>query len=286
MAASSTTGIGTPAPAAEHVLERAGCRRRYWLAGPEDRPLVVLSHGMALDHRMFDAQARALAGDYRVLAWDLRGHGRSQPAGAPLTVAALVDDLLAILYQVGRQRAAIVGHSLGGIVAQELAFRFPARVSALATFGCSCITLPAPAPQALANRYASIPLRVLRHVPHWPLLRLSVALMAERPETRAQAAEMASRITPAVFLQTLAALATSMHPEPNYRFEQPLLIAYGARDRYGRPQRAARAWAARDTQAQVVAIPGAGHNANQDNPAAFNDALLDFLGQALGDRTS
>lgn len=263
--------------AEEHMLERAGGRLRYWLAGPADRPLVVLLHGMVLDHRMFDAQVAALAGEYRVLTWDLRGHGRSRPAGEPFAVAGAVDDLLAILYRVGRQRAVFVGHSLGGIVAQELAFRFPARVAGLVSFGCSCITLPVSRPMALFQRVAPLPLRLLRLAPHWLLLRLAVARMAERPEVRAQAAEMASYVSREVFVQVVAALATCTHAEPTYRFEQPLMLVYGERDRYGDPRRAALAWAARDRQAWVVGLPGAGHNANQDDPGAFNARLLDFL---------
>lgn len=263
--------------ATEHTLDRAGSRLHYWLAGPAAAPLVVLAHGMTLDHRMFEQQMPVLANTYRVLAWDMRGHGRSQPAGDTFTIDLLVADLLAILEHAGHHQAIMVGHSLGGIVAQELAFRQPERVAGLMAWGCSCITLPPARPLALATRGARPALQLLRLLPYWPLLRLSAERMAERPAVRAQAVALASRIPRALFLQILAALATSLHAEPGYRFTRPLLIAYGERDRYGNPRRAAHAWAARDRQAQVIAIPGAGHNANQDNPAAFNRALLAFL---------
>jgi pimeloyl-ACP methyl ester carboxylesterase len=264
-------------PARAAVLDREGCRLHYWLAGPDDRPLVMLTHGMALDHRMFDQQVAALAGDYRVLTWDLRGHGQSQPAGAPFTIARALGDLLAILDQVGVQQAAFVGHSLGGIIAQELAFRAPDRVSALAAYGCSCVTLPLARPAARALRLASLAMDLLKHIPHWPLLRLGAAQMAVRPEVRAQAAAMASHVSQPVFLDVIAALAASRHGEPGYRMPQPLLLLYGEHDRFGRPQRAMRAWAARDRQAQLAAIPNAGHNANQDNPTEFNQRLRAFL---------
>jgi pimeloyl-ACP methyl ester carboxylesterase len=57
------------------VLEREGCTLHYWLAGPKDRPLVVLTHGATMDHRMFVAQVAALAPHHRVLTWDVRGRG-------------------------------------------------------------------------------------------------------------------------------------------------------------------------------------------------------------------
>ncbi len=264
-------------PASEHVVERAGCRLHYWLAGPEAAPLVVLTHGMALDHRMFADQLPALAGGYRVLTWDMRGHGLSQPAGAPFTIARAVDDLLAIVFHAGRQRAVFVGHSLGGIVAQELAFRFPARVVGLAAFGCSCATLPLARPLALALGLAPLSVALLGRLPYWPVQRLGIARMAERREVRALAADMAGRLARATFLEVVAALASSRHGERGYRVAQPLLLLYGERDRYGNPRRAMRAWAARDQHARVVGLPAAGHNANQDNPAAFNRALLAFL---------
>jgi 3-oxoadipate enol-lactonase len=51
----------------QHILERDGCTFHYWLAGPEDRPLVVLTHGATMDYRMFVAQVEMLAPHYRAL---------------------------------------------------------------------------------------------------------------------------------------------------------------------------------------------------------------------------
>ena len=63
---------------------------------------------------------------------------------------------------------------------------------ALVAFGCACITLPIPWHMALAMRLAPLPLRLMRFVPYWPMLRLSAAQMAERPEVRVQVADMPS----------------------------------------------------------------------------------------------
>lgn len=64
----------------QHVLERAGCPIHYWLTGPEERPLVVFTHGATIDHREFDPQVPVVAEEYRVLTWDVRSHGQSRPA--------------------------------------------------------------------------------------------------------------------------------------------------------------------------------------------------------------
>src|SRR5690606_27347453 len=79
----------------ERTLLRSGSTIHYWVGGPEGRPLVTLTHGATMDHRMFDAQIPALADSYRVLICDVRGHGRSQPLGINFSIAAAAEDLLA-----------------------------------------------------------------------------------------------------------------------------------------------------------------------------------------------
>lgn len=218
---------------AHHTIERAGSRLHYWLTGPEAAPLVALIHGMQLDHTMWAEQETALAGRLRVLTLDLRGHGRSQPGGERLSIPMLVDDLIAVLAHAGRQRAALVGHSLGGIVAQELAFRYPPRVTALAVFGCSCVTLPAPPAMGLAIRAAGPLMRLAGLAPYWPLARLNIRQMSARPDVSARLPELAAAVSHSTFLAALRALAASRHPEPGYAIRQPLLLLRGERDRFG-----------------------------------------------------
>ena len=104
-----------------HTLTRQGCPLHYWLDGQPDKPLLVMTHGATLDHRMFAEQVSALKDDYRLLTWDMRGHGDSQPMGNAFTVPTAVDDLLAILDDVGAENAIFLGQSTGGYVVQELA---------------------------------------------------------------------------------------------------------------------------------------------------------------------
>ena len=96
----------------------------------EGPPLVVL-HGLFGSARNWQAIARRLAADWRVLALDLRNHGES-PWDATMTYAAMAGDVLAFLDARGIERAAVLGHSMGGKVAMTLALSQPARVAALA----------------------------------------------------------------------------------------------------------------------------------------------------------
>jgi len=96
--------------------------------GPSDAPTVVLLHGWTLDHRLWRRQVHDLPDGVRILAIDLRGHGRSSCTGrADATLAQLADDLHDILWaKLGDGRVALVGHSLGGMALLEYAFRHSA----------------------------------------------------------------------------------------------------------------------------------------------------------------
>ena len=84
-------------PVTEHILERQGAPLHYWIEGPEDCPVVICTHGATVDHRMFVAQLSALTPKYRVLTWDVRGHGLSRPLGTRFSFDDCIDDLLAIM---------------------------------------------------------------------------------------------------------------------------------------------------------------------------------------------
>jgi pimeloyl-ACP methyl ester carboxylesterase len=95
-----------------------GTRLHCDVLGPEDAPTVVLVHGWTCCREFWAPQLTALAGRYRVVAYDLRGHGRSAaPEGGDFSAEALADDLAAVLDAAlpeGKQ-AVLVGHSLGAM---------------------------------------------------------------------------------------------------------------------------------------------------------------------------
>src|SRR5690349_19865722 len=130
--------------AAHYRMVRSGTTLHYWVAGPIDRPLVVFTHGEGIDHRMFVPQLASVAREYRVLLWDIHGHGQSQPLGmnGVFSLRTVVEDLLALLDQLGYQQATFVGQSLGAAISQELAFLYPERVTALIVIGGTSLTMP------------------------------------------------------------------------------------------------------------------------------------------------
>jgi len=104
----------------------------YDLTGPLDAPAVVLIHGLGLTRgSTWGEIAPLLARDYRVLAYDLLGHGETALPDGPVTLTTLSEQLIALMDELGIERAALVGFSLGGMINRRCAMDHPGRVSAL-----------------------------------------------------------------------------------------------------------------------------------------------------------
>lgn len=262
------------------TLLRSGSTIHYWIGGPQGRPLVTLTHGATMDHRMFDAQITALADDYRVLAWDVRGHGLSQPLGINFSIASAAEDLLAIMAQEGYERAVFVGQSMGGYIAQEVVFRRPECVLGLVTIGVTSITRGYPKSDKLLMALTP---PIIRLWPYEHLKRYTAQMTALSPEARAYAYEAMSQVRKNDVAIIMNAVGRGLHKEPGYRIPVPALLTHGDRDDAGRIRAYAQQWANEQPNARYEIIPNAGHNANQDNPTFLNRLLLDFLRECLPD---
>ncbi|MFF9134326.1 MULTISPECIES: alpha/beta fold hydrolase [unclassified Streptomyces] len=113
-----------------------GATLTYDDEGPRDGDLVplVFVHGWTADRHRWDHPFAHFAERRRVIRLDLRGHGDSDGAGVP-TIAALADDVLALLDHLAVERCVLVGHSMGGMIAQTIALAHPARVERLVLVG-------------------------------------------------------------------------------------------------------------------------------------------------------
>jgi 3-oxoadipate enol-lactonase len=124
----------------------------YTVDGADDAPVVVLSNSLGATRGMWDPQVPALAERYRVVTYDTRGHGDSPAPQGPYVLDDLVDDLVALLDEVGAERAHVAGLSLGGMTAMRLAARDPELVNRLAVL----CTSARPDPQPFLDRAAAV----------------------------------------------------------------------------------------------------------------------------------
>lgn len=265
-------------------------------AGPQDGPLVILLHGFPEFWYGWRHQIGPLAGaGFRVLAPDQRGYNLSEkPRGvAHYALDHLADDILALVDGQGRERAAIVGHDWGGLVAWWLALRNPERVERLAI-------LNAPHPDfLLRGEWKRFP-QVLRswyvvafQIPWLPEAGLGVfhgrsladgLIRTSRPGTftaseiaRYREAWAKPGALTAMVNWYRAALQTRPTDRIPSRVLVPTRILWGARDRFiGR--RYASDALARCDGGRLEFFEDATHWVHHEEPDRLNDRLIEFLG--------
>ncbi|MFI7439883.1 alpha/beta fold hydrolase [Nonomuraea indica] len=256
-----------------NILPLSGCDLHYADTGGDGLP-VVLTHGAGADHVMFDAQRdhlRALG--HRVVTWDLRGHGRSRPAGGPFTAERALADLDALIGHLKLHRPVLAGQSLGGNLSQTLVRRHPTRHRGLIVIGSAWNAGPLSRGDRLLLRAAT---PVLSLVPAARLPAMMADASATTESARADARRAFSRLSKREFLEVWRATLDLLDPDPGYRTPVPLCLIRGEHDRTGNIATAMPRWAAAEGVTEVV-VPGAGHIANQDAPGPVNAAIDAFL---------
>ena len=241
-----------------------------------DRPTIVFIHGGGLDHSVWALQTRYFAYHGRnVLALDLPGHGRT--AGRALTaIAANADWVMALLDALGVGRAALVGHSMGSLVAFDAATRYPGRVTALALLGC---TIPMPVADMLLDAAERDDHAAFDMVTLWGHSRQGQTGANRAPGLwmTGAAVSLLERSGPGVLHATLKA-ANDYRPglDPAGDITCPTLLVLGERDAMT-PAKAAKPLASAIPGARVTTLPACGHMMMSEQPDQVLDALISIL---------
>jgi pimeloyl-ACP methyl ester carboxylesterase len=262
----------------EYVLERGGGKTHYWLGGQSNAPLVVFTHGATVDHHEWDATLPIVGERFRILAWDVRGHGQSRPASFSLQDALL--DLLTILNQHGVDQAVFVGHSMGGNLHQELVFHHPERVRAMVFLDC---TWNFQKLSPIESFSLSIAEPIFKVYPYRTLINQSLAVTAVTKASQAELRPAMESLSKAEFIQIMMATSACLHYEPGYTINKPLLLMVGDNDRTGNIRKVMPIWADKEPNCQFVVIPNAMHAANLDQPVLFHKTLMEFLNKVITD---
>jgi pimeloyl-ACP methyl ester carboxylesterase len=243
---------------------------------------VVLVHGVGLDHRMWRFQTARLAEHFRVISYDLLGHGASAKPGGPYSLSMYADQCRDLLAAFGIARAAIVGFSLGGLVAQAICINYPDQVAAVAILGCAF--------QRTKGEKELILKRVSMVEKDGPNSTLSLAIdrwfsprfTSCNPELMQEIAERLHSNDRAAFLAAYRLVATA-DAELADRLETiacPALVMTGGADRGNSPGMAMRI-AEQIPGARHLILPGLRHMGMIEDPEAVNTPLLDFLNESL-----
>lgn len=259
-----------------------GDGKLYYAAAGEGQPLV-LSHAGFVDSRMWDEQWSDFTQRYRVIRYDMRGFGKSDPVAAPISRR---HDLDRLLKQLDVARPALIGCSLGGEMILDFALDYPEWVTALVVVSTAPggFELQGEPPRYLMEMMAAIEQGELALASELQN-RLWVDGPFRQPEqvnplVRQRAAEM-NRIALAngTWGKADAQPLQPLDPPAAQRLNEihvPTLIVAGALD-HPEILRAAEVLAATIPGAKKVVIPDCAHMPNMEKPAEFNHAVLDFL---------
>lgn len=255
----------------------------YDLSGPEGAPVVALIHGLGLSRQStWGAIAPALAEHYRVLSYDLCGHGQSAlpPNGSSLTV--LSEQLITLMDELGIGQAALVGFSLGGMINRRCAMDHGPRVLSL-------VILNSPHERGLALQQ-QVEAAARDAGAGGPEATIDAALARwftadfhrNQPEKVGDVRRVVLANDPANYALHRRVLAEGVTEliRPNVAISHPTLVMTSEHDTGSTPQMA-RVIASEISGAEIIVVPGLKHLGLIERPEAFTAPILDFLAARL-----
>jgi len=258
-------------------IDANGISINYTIEG--EGPWIALSHSLACNLHMWDEEAKRLSKRYKVLRYDTRGHGESSaPAGA-YTLELLADDLHALLQALGVQSAHFVGLSMGGMIGQTYALKYPGMFKSLAL--CDTTSrYPAAAASLWAERIKTVEAQGMEPLVASTLERWFTAPFRQaRPEVVAKVAAMI-RSTPVPGYVGCSHAIPKINVTARLKeIRCPSVVIVG-KDDPGTPVAMAEEIHQALPGSELVIIPSAAHLSNLEQPDAFNQALAKFLDQA------
>jgi 3-oxoadipate enol-lactonase/4-carboxymuconolactone decarboxylase len=255
------------------VLTTADAATYYRISGPDDAPVLMLAHSLGQDHGMWDAQAADLSAHFRVVRYDIRGHGASGVTPGDYRIEQLGADALALADAVGAARFAFCGVSLGGMIGQWLAAHAPDRLTSVVLANTSA----RPEAERMETRRRTVLAEGMGAVADAVMSRFfSPRLLAAHPPVVADARRTLLATYPVGYAGCCAAIRDMDLTPVLGRIRVPVLIISGELD-------ASLPWTG---HGDVLAsqIPGArvahlaaAHLSNLETPRAFTAALFAFL---------
>ena len=253
-----------------------GIETYYELHGREGAPWLVLSHSLACSVRMWDPQTEALKDRYRILAYDTRGHGGSGAPKGAYTLEMLADDLKALLDALGVRNPHYCGLSMGGMIGQTFALKYPGVFRTL-MLADTTSGFPAQAAPLWQER-----IRIAEEKGMQPLVQPTLERWFTEAFRKSQPAPVAG-IAQLIASTPVPGYVGCCHAIPKINttarlkeIKAPILVICGDMDP-GTPPAMSETIRDNAPGSKLVMIPQAAHLSNLEQPALFTSAMQEFM---------
>jgi 3-oxoadipate enol-lactonase len=248
----------------------------YELTGHDDAPVVMLSHSLASSMIMWNPQLKTLESKFRVLRYDMRGHGKSDAPKGPYSLEMLADDAIALMDKLDIGSVHFVGLSIGGMIGQSLALNYQDRLMSVSLCDTSSIT-PNEAQSALKDRIAAVLKDGMSGQIDITMARwFTPSFLKSGQREVKNISDQIAATPPAGYVGCTEAICQLDYLDRLAEIKLPTLIMVGEEDP-GTPVAASIAIHERIVGSRLVILPSAQHLSNIEQPEAFNRALLEFL---------
>jgi 3-oxoadipate enol-lactonase len=252
----------------------------YTLLGQESAPVVVLGHALGSSSEIWGYQLPLLTAKFRVLLYDLPGHGESDPSVGQDSFDDLAADLAALLDHTGIGRVTFVGLSIGGMVAQHFALLYPDRLQALVLCSTGAQTNAA-GKKIFRDRIAQvneggIETQIEGTIGRW----FTPQFLSSAPVTVDWVKALYRKTSAAGFINGCRAIQELDTLDRLSDITAPTLLIPSQFDQ-AFPESFSKEIQSKIKNAQLELLPGAAHIGNVERPHEFNEILLKFLGEVL-----
>ncbi len=257
-----------------------GFKVAYSLRGDRRYPVVVLSHSLATSLDLWNYQLPLLARRFRVLLYDLRGHGSTDAPGDNYTLPELASDVASLLDYLHVSSAAFVGISLGGMIGQHFALEYPEKLDALIL----CSTGSRTEPRAKATieerietvRREGMASQVASTLARW----FTPKFIEEAPANVSWISDLILRTSVDGYAGCARAVQGLDVTDALEKVRAKTLVVPGEFD-LAFPEKASRAIQQRIPNAELCLLEGAAHLGNVEQAHRFNEIIVNFLSRVL-----
>jgi 3-oxoadipate enol-lactonase len=258
------------------IIAANGIKMNYEISGKEGAPIAVLSHSLGSSFVMWGPQMESLRTHFRVLRYDIRGHGGTESPSDSYTLEMLGEDAIALLDALKIPRVHFVGLSLGGMIGQYLGLNHPARLRSLVL--CStAAALPLEAQPLWDERIETARTKGLQALVEATLERwFTSAYLQKNPSMLGIIRRQFLETSPDGFIGCCEAIRRLNYLSRLPEIKTPSFILVGEEDP-GTPVSASQAIQERIPGSKLVVLAAAKHLANIEKAETFTSALMSFL---------